>query len=100
YILLCIALVSCNSKTEEAQEEEDIIVFSHNGVNIYEKDIYEVINFFLENKKETDSLDGYSRKGKLLTVSSIINDLPALDYIYSTFAKNDSLFTHLKGIFL
>jgi hypothetical protein len=43
YILFCITLVSCNSKTEEIKEGE-VIVFSDNGTTIYENDIYEVIN--------------------------------------------------------
>ncbi len=42
YILFCITLISCNSKTEEIKEE--VVVFSSNGTTIYESDIYEVIN--------------------------------------------------------
>src|SRR5690606_23899639 len=42
YILFCITLISCNSKTEEIKEEG--VVFSSNGTTIYESDIYEVIN--------------------------------------------------------
>jgi len=42
YILFCVALISCNSKTEE------VIVFSEKGTTIYKSDIYEVINVFFE----------------------------------------------------
>ena len=92
YILFCITLISCNSKTEEIKEEE-VAVFSDNGTTIYESDIYEVINAFFENKKETDSLEGYNSKEKLLTIS-LIEDYAPLDfkYIFSVFEGNDSLF--------
>lgn len=64
YILFCIALVSCNLK------EEEVIVSSDNGTTIYESDIYEVINAFFEDEKETNILDGIDYEGELLSVSS------------------------------
>ncbi|MFA7446096.1 MAG: hypothetical protein WCY89_09130 [Flavobacteriaceae bacterium] len=76
YILFCTALISCNSKTEEIKEEE-IVVFLESGTTIYESDIYEVINTFFEDEKETNILDGIDYEGKLLTV------YPNSDYIHS-----------------
>jgi len=59
YILFCIALVSCNLK------EEEVIVSSDNGTTIYESDIYEVINAFFEDEKETNILNGINYEGEL-----------------------------------
>jgi|SRR5690606_13318840 len=101
YILFCITLISCNSKTEEIKEE--VVVFSSDGTTIYENDVYEVINAFLSNFDEHQENPKKLAKGDFLLLFPFVEEQPYeydIQELNEILSRSDSLFSEKDKKFI
>lgn len=92
YILFCIILISCNSKTEEIKEEEVIEVQKEIDLGISDEEIYSVINTHLEREIKHYKTINKELNTNFLSFSFLIDN----DFNYygiPSLIEKDSLFT-------
>ncbi len=97
YILFCITLISCNSKTQEVKKEEVVVFQKEIDLGISDEEIYSVINTHLE--REIKTYKEFSLQGiNYISFSIFIkNGEDENDYDYfgiPSFIEKDSLFTN------